>query len=102
MCRPRTVKSRMKATMMATITRMMNWTGKIPTWPCPMKRKGSGNPAMIQPFFMAAAIPRVMIRVPKVMIKGGTPTLVTKTPCIRPTRAEKIRTAKIAGIMPSP
>jgi hypothetical protein len=60
--------------------------------PCPIKKKLSGRPIMGHPFVIADASPLAAVRVPKVIINGGTLSLVTNKPCVSPIREEISKT----------
>lgn len=67
--------------------------------PCPIKKKPFGSPIIGHPFVITDASPRAAVRVPKVIIKGGTLSFVTKSPCQSPIREDIINTDIIANII---
>jgi len=85
-----------KKAIAAKIKRIIRGKGMPIIYPCPIKKKLSGRPIIGHPFVIADANPLAAVRVPKVIIKGGTLSLVTNKPCVSPIREEIIKTTIIA------
>ncbi len=82
--------------------RIIKGKGIPKTSPCPMKKNLSGNPIIGHPFVITKASPRAAVKVPRVIIKGGTLSFATKRLCQRPTREEIKSTINIEIVILSP